>query len=29
MIFPDDVLEGLILTLDTVRAHALPEATVA
>ena len=29
MIFPDDVLDGLILTLDTVRAHALPEATVA
>ncbi|MGI8721441.1 MAG: type I restriction-modification enzyme R subunit C-terminal domain-containing protein [Geodermatophilaceae bacterium] len=29
MIFPDDVLDGLILTLDSVRAHALPTATVA
>ncbi|MBA3338882.1 MAG: hypothetical protein H0T54_03895 [Geodermatophilaceae bacterium] len=29
MIFPDEVLDGLILTLDKVRAHALPEATVA
>jgi len=29
MIFPEAVLDGLILTLDTVRAHALPEATVA
>lgn len=25
MIFPDDVLDGLILTLDSVRAHALPD----
>jgi len=25
MIFPDDVLDGLILTLDSVRAHALQE----
>lgn len=29
MIFPDDMLDGLILTLDSVRAQAHPEATVA
>ncbi len=27
-IFPDEVLDGLILTLDTVRAHVLPKAAV-
>ena len=29
MIFPDEVLDGLVLTLGEVRAHALPDVTVA